>query len=141
MHTYDLSEGKEFYLGHGFKVFTGALYLVGFIGDNESKRECPKYTTSKWEKNIRTITKTAGKYPQESYAAVVRVIQSEWIFLHHVKKDMGYVFLRVEKILQETFLPHILFGKPKTSPTYCRNLKYDDGQEIWPRPTRSGEIS
>ena len=33
------------------------------------------------------ITKMVGKYPQESYAAVVCAIQLEWIFLQCVTKD------------------------------------------------------
>ena len=37
--------------------------------------------------NIHAVTKMAGKYPQESYFAVVCVIQSECILLQRVKKD------------------------------------------------------
>ena len=33
-----------------------------------------------------------GKYPQESYAAVVCAIQSEWIFLQGVIKYTGQAF-------------------------------------------------
>ena len=29
----------------------------------------------------------------------------------------------------------------KISPTHCRNLTYDGGKEIWPRTTRTGDIS
>ena len=54
-----------------------AHYLGGYIGDNKSKRDWLRERTLTWEKNINTIRKTAGKYPQESYAAIVRVIQSE----------------------------------------------------------------
>ena len=32
------------------------------------------------ETNIHMISEMVGKYPQESYAAAVRAIQSEWIF-------------------------------------------------------------
>ena len=59
------------------------------------------------------ITETAGKYPQESYATVVRAIQVECIFLLHATKDTVYAFDGVEKLLQETFLPRLLFGKSK----------------------------
>ena len=65
---------------------------------------------------FRAITKTAGKYPLESYAVVVCAVQLEWIFLQHVKKDTGYVFVAVENILQETFLPCPFFGKSKYLP-------------------------
>ena len=75
-----------------------------------------------WEKNIRTTTKTAGKYPQESYAMVVCVIQSEWIFLQCVIKDTVYAFIGVEKLLQETFLPRISFVKSKSLPLIVGTL-------------------
>ena len=68
---------KEHGLHHSFKVCTGALYLSGFIGGDKSKREWLNDRTSNWEKIICAITKTAGKYPQESYAMVVCVIQPE----------------------------------------------------------------
>ena len=67
-----------------------------------------------WEKNINTISKTAGKFPQESYAAVVHEIQSEWIFLQRVTWDMGDAFTGVEKMIRETFLPCLFFVKTKT---------------------------
>ena len=72
---------KEHGLCHGFKVFTGTRYMGVFIGGENSKREWLNDWTSKWEKIICAITKTAGKYPQESYAAVVCVIQPKWIYI------------------------------------------------------------
>ena len=54
----------------------GTRYLGGHIGDDESKHDWLRERTVTWEKNINTIRKTAGKYPQESYAALVRAFQS-----------------------------------------------------------------
>ena len=67
-----------------------------------------------WNENINTISETVGKYPQEIYAAVVRAIQSEWIFLQRVTWDTGDAFAGVEKMIRETFLPRLFFGKTKT---------------------------
>ena len=53
----------------------GARYLGGYIGDDESKSDWLRERTLTWEKNINTISKTAGKYPQESYSTVVHAIQ------------------------------------------------------------------
>ena len=75
-----------------------------------------------WEKNIVTIRKTAGKHPQESYSTVERAIQSELIFLQHVTWYTGDVFTGVEKILQETFLSRLFFGKYKSLPPIVGNL-------------------
>ena len=57
--------------------------------------------------------KTAGKYLQENYAAVVCAIQLEWVFLQHVTNNAGDTFAVVEISLQETFLPRLFFVKSK----------------------------
>ena len=54
-----------------------------------------------------------GKHPQVSYATVVCAIQSEWIFLHHGKKNVGDTFVGVKNMLQKTFLTCLSFGKSK----------------------------
>ena len=63
-----------------------------------------------------------GKYPQESYYAVVSAIQSEWKFIQCVTWDTGDVFSGVEEIIQETFLP-CLFFRNKKPLTHCRRPK------------------
>ena len=55
-----------------------------------------------------------GKYPQESYAVVVHSIQPEWKFLQRVKNNTGDALKGVEKMLQETFLSCLFFGKSKS---------------------------
>ena len=67
--------------------------------------------TLKWEKKICAIRETVGKCPQESYAAVVRAIQLEWIFLQCVTKNTGYAFTGVEKFIQGNFLSCLFFGE------------------------------
>ena len=89
-----------------------AIYLQ-FIRDDKSKCNWLKELTQAWERNIHTISKTTYKYPQEIYAVVVWLIQSEWIFRQSVKKTKGYTFARVDKMLRETFLPRLFFGKSK----------------------------
>ena len=75
VRPYNIEAGKVFGERHGFKVCTGARYLGGYIGDDKSKRDWLRECTLTWEKNINTISKTTGKYTQESYATVVRAIQ------------------------------------------------------------------
>ena len=55
-----------------------------------------------------------GKYSQESDAAVVRAIQSEWIFLQFVTWDTGDALAGVDNIIQETYLPRLFFRTTKT---------------------------
>ena len=73
----NIDPGKLSGARHGFRVCTGARYPGGYISDDESKRDWLGECTLTWEKNINTIRKTVGEYSQESYAAVVHVIQSE----------------------------------------------------------------
>ena len=88
MHPEILNPG-EFFLCPGFKLCTRACYLGVFIRDKNFKRDWLKERTHSWKWNIHTISKTSGKYPQESYAAVVHVIQLEWIFLRCITNNMG----------------------------------------------------
>ena len=90
---------------------TGVRYLVGFIGGDNFKRAWMKDHTETWERNLHTISKTSGKYPQESYAVMVHTIQLDWIFLQHSTKNMGEAFAGVKKMLCENFLIHLFFGK------------------------------
>ena len=59
---------------HEIKVCTGARYLGGYIRNDESKHDWLRERTLTWEKNISTISETAGQYPHGSYAAVVCAI-------------------------------------------------------------------
>ena len=98
---------------HGFRVCTGAHYFGSYVGDDKYKSDWLRERTLTWDKNINTISKTTGKYPQEIYASVVCVIQSEWIFLQHVTLDTGDLFAGVEKIICENVLLRLLFGNTK----------------------------
>ena len=122
VHPENIVAGKWFSAHHGFTVFTVARYLGGYIQDNEYKHSWLKKRTYKWERNICVVTKPARKYPQEIYAAVVRAIQSEWIFLKCMTKDTEQALTVLEKVLWETFLPH-LFWKIENLPSYCRIYK------------------
>ena len=44
----NLESRKRYVLIHGFKVCTGARYLGGYIGDDESKCDCLKLRTKTW---------------------------------------------------------------------------------------------
>ena len=66
---------KVFRRRHGFPVCTGARYLGGYIREDEPKSDWLRERTLTWEKNISTISETAGKYIHKSYAEVVSAIQ------------------------------------------------------------------
>ena len=129
---------KQFDLCHRFKICTGARYLGGFISEHEFKCDWLQDRTSKQEKNIFMIRKTAGKNTK-NYPVVVCAIRSEWVFLQCVTKNMGYAFAGVEKLIWgKKFLP--LIWKIEMSPIHCRNSKYDAGQEVRPRRPKTGDV-
>ena len=66
---------------------------------------------------MHALVKTTEKYDQDSYAASARAVQSEWVSLQCMMKYMGQTFAGLEKVLQETFLPCLFFGKYKTLPS------------------------
>ena len=72
---------------HRFSVCTDAHYLGGYIGDDESKYNWLRERTLTWEKNINTIIKTARKYPQKSYYAVVYIQSNQSVYF--VKAQPG----------------------------------------------------
>ena len=41
----------------------GTRYLGGYIEDDETKGDWPKERMEKWERDIRSLRKTANKYP------------------------------------------------------------------------------
>ena len=84
MHMDNFEAGKVFSERHGLIMCTGAHYIRGSIGDDESRNCWLRERMLTWLKNIGTISKTAGKYPQEIYAGVSRAILSDWIFLECV---------------------------------------------------------
>ena len=53
------------------------------------------------------------KYPQKSYATVVRDIQSEWIFVQRVTNNKGDKFEGVKKLLWGNIFPILFFRKAK----------------------------
>ena len=75
VHPDNIEDGNVFGTCHGFKVCTGVRCLGSYIEDDESKPDWLRERTLLWEKNISTISETAGKYTQDSYATVVRTIK------------------------------------------------------------------
>ena len=88
--------------------------MGGYIRDDKFKSDWLREHTLMLEKNVGTIIKNAGKYPQQSYNTVAHAIQSQWIFLQHITWETGYALAGVEKMLRETFLPYPFFRNRKT---------------------------
>ena len=92
VHLENIKAGKVFGRHHGFRVCTCSCYLQGYIVDDESKRDWFRERTLPWENNINIIRETTGKHPQNIYTAMVRTIQSEWLFLQRITWETGDLF-------------------------------------------------
>ena len=57
IHPGNLESGELFGLFHRFKLFAGAHYIGGYIGDNEYKHDWMKKRTETWKRNIGAINK------------------------------------------------------------------------------------
>ena len=97
-------------------MFTGASYLSGYTGYDKYKGDCLKKWIDKWERKICAVTKTAKAYSQKIYAVVACDIRLKWIFWQRVTKHTVHMLKLLEKVLRETFLPHLLFETSKTLP-------------------------
>ena len=102
VHSYNLTAREDFGLLHGFKVFTGARYLGGFIGDDESKRDCLEDQTSKWEKKLYDH-QSSGELSQDSYAVVVFVINRNGYFCNMWRKTWDTHSRGWRKFFREPF--------------------------------------
>ena len=58
----NIKAGILFGAQQGFKVFTSARYISGYITDKKYKRDWFKYQMEKWERDICAVTKIAGTY-------------------------------------------------------------------------------
>ena len=77
----------------------GRVLSWQFIRDEDYKCGWMIENIETWQNNMNMISKTEGKYPQESYAAVVRALSLEWIFIQCITNNTGDTFAGVEKIL------------------------------------------
>ena len=70
MHPKNIEAEKELGNHHVFKVCTGALYLRGYIRDDDSKSYWLKEHTVPWDRNSVTNRNIVRKYPQEDLGLV-----------------------------------------------------------------------
>ena len=87
-----------------------------------------------WERNINTVSKTTEKYLQESYAAVLLVIQSEWIFLQHITKKYRRPVCKIGEYASGKLFASPILQEVKNSLTHRRISRYHSGQESRPGP-------
>ena len=76
----------------GFKITSGARYLGGFIGTDESKADWIKKQVSDWKDGIEALASIAKSSPQCAFVGMRLSLQSEWTHLQRVVKNTGTKF-------------------------------------------------
>ena len=71
---------------------------------------------------------------------MLRVIQSEWVFIRRVTWDIGDLFTVVEKMIRENIFASSFLRKYENPLPRRRSSKYDFGQEIWTGTPTSSDV-
>ena len=84
-------------------------YLGGFIRDITGQAIFVQDKVCHWIADVKCLSKIAEKQPQAAFAALVKSLQCEWIFLQRVIPNCANHFAPPDDVLTSTFLPAV-FG-------------------------------
>ena len=93
----------------GVKVVSGSRFLGGYIGDDHGRKEYVKMKVQSWVDSVYCLSDAAKQQPQAAYAALVKYIQCEWMFLQRVVVNSSELFSALKDAIREVFWPS-LFG-------------------------------
>ena len=105
----------------GFQVVTGARYLGGFIGTEESKMEWVRGKVEKWAEHVRSLSVVARSSPHCAFVGLQKSLQSEWIHLQRVTGGIDDKFMPIEDAITSSFMPALLNTNPH-QPDSIRSL-------------------
>uniref|UniRef100_A0A1X7SXQ2 Reverse transcriptase domain-containing protein n=1 Tax=Amphimedon queenslandica TaxID=400682 RepID=A0A1X7SXQ2_AMPQE len=94
----------------GIKITTSNRLLGSVIGDTMG---CEAFVTKKvqgWINLINVLSDIAVTQPQAAYCAYTKSLQNEWTFLQRVTPDCQFLFIDLESVICNTFIP-ALFGQ------------------------------
>ena len=109
------------------KVVSGSRFLGGYIGDDHGRKEYVKMKVQSWVDSVYCLSDAAKQQPQAAYAALVKSIQCEWIFLQRVVVNSSELFSALKDAIREVFWPS-LFG----------SVVSDSEADLFALPTRMG---
>ena len=61
-----------------------------------------------WANGVTALGKIAKRFPQTSYAGLVKALQNEWTYLQRVTTGNGSPYEPIDKAIREDFLPALL---------------------------------
>ena len=93
----------------------GSHYIGDFIGATACLTEWVDDQVESWVRSIKLLSRAAKRFPQTSFAALTRPLQTEWTYLQRVVPDVALSFAPIEEALAESFLPALFGGKARSS--------------------------
>ena len=110
VHPNFVEKAHQLFYRFGIRIVEGRRYLGGFIGSDEGKIRFTLKKVQEWLDCLGELSKVAEKEPQAALVGLTRSLQCEWNFVQRVVKDTSQLFAPLEKMLEENFLPSLLFA-------------------------------
>ena len=107
----NVERAKATFAHLGFTIVTGARYLGGHVGTDESRDEWVRGKVNLWSEGIEALSKVAQSSPHAAFVGLQKSLQSEWMHLQRVVGGIGHHFAPVEDSIRTTFLPALLESK------------------------------
>jgi hypothetical protein len=95
-----------------FQFREGSQYVGGFIGSEAARAEWIEPQIQKWVRGIVLLAGVARRFPQTTYAGLVRSLQTEGTYLQRVIPGSDALFDPIEEAIASIFLP-VLLGELK----------------------------
>ena len=86
---------------------SGSRFLGGYIGEDHGRKEYVKMKVQSWVDSVYCLSDAAKQQPQAAYAALVKSIQCEWIFLQRVVVNSSELFSALKDAIREVFWPFV----------------------------------
>ena len=109
VHPSSVASARRVFDPLGIPVVTSHRFLGGFLGDVQARHCFVQGKVDQWVSDINHLSKMASPQPQAAYAAFVKSLQCEWIYLQRVVPDCCPLFAPLENAVISSFLP-AMFG-------------------------------
>ena len=103
-----ISLAEELFQDSGVRIVSSSRYLGGVIGDKSGRDSFVLSKVLQWTQYVEILSSIAVDQPQVAYIALVKSLQSEWIFLQRVTPNYSDLFGDIESALFTLFIPSLI---------------------------------
>ena len=104
-------QAKQFLDEFQFIYKRCSCYIGGLIGATTCLTKWVNDQVESWVRSIKLLSRAAKRFPQTSFAALTRSLQTEWTYLQRVVPDVAPSFAPIEEAPADSFLPALFGGK------------------------------